>query len=307
MNVSTFQINSTNPYAYLDSLQKIGNRKRSLWSGFELDLNTPKSKGNCQVFIKEDFHFYRSNYQIGIDILLKGKKEEEDKEYIDFRVDNFGRTLFTYKEWQSPARPQNEKSYHIFLKKKILGIDEQTFAVKNHKARQDHRLSKLSAEILSILPTGNKNALLIESKILEFIYTYLDYLHAPLEETPAFLLSDYHIQCLHDAKSVLEKSYTNPPIIERLSKTVGINSNQLKLGFKHLFGITIRQFVIDLRLHHARQLILETSLPLGHICQRIGYHNHGHFSKLYKNKYGISPLKDRSRARGTRCSLLDEL
>ncbi len=300
MNVSTFQINSTNPYAYLESLQKIGNRKRSLWSGVELDLNTPKSRGNCQVFIKEDFHFYRSNYQIGIDILLKGKKEKEDKEYIDFRVDSLGRTFFTYKEWQSLSRPQNEKSYHIFLKKKILGIDEQTFTLKNSRARQDHRLHKLSTEILSILPTGNKNALLIESKILEFIYTYLEYLHAPVEEPPAFLLSDYHIQCLHDAKAVLKNSYNNPPGIEGLSKKVGINSNQLKLGFKYLFGITVRQFVIDLRLHQARQLILDTSLPLGHICQRIGYTNHGHFSKLYKDKYGISPLKDRSVTRGRR-------
>lgn len=293
MNVSTFQINSTNPYAYLDSLEQIGNRKRSLWSGFELDLSTPKSRGNCQVFIKEDFHFYRSNYQIGVDILLKGKQEEEDKEYIDFRVDNFGRTIFTYKEWQSPAQPQNEKSYHIFLKKRILGIGDEIIKKKALNVYQNHRLNHLSSEILSILPTGNKNALLIESKLLEFTYAYLEYLHAPLKEAPSFLASDYKLQCLQDAKEILEHTYADPPLIENLSKKVGINSHQLKLGFKHLFGVTIRQFVIELRLQHARQLILKTKMSLGHICQTVGYTNHGHFSKLYKEKYGIGPLKDR--------------
>lgn len=294
MTVSTFQINSTNPFAYLESLQAIGNQKHTLWSGFELDLNTPKSKGNCQVFIREDFHFYRSNYQIGVDIQLKGKQEEEDKDYVDFRIDNFGRTIFRYKEWQAHPATQDEKSYHIFLKKKVIEVNAETFSLKNETLHESYQLRRLSAEILSIVPSGNRNALLIESKLLQFISSYLDYVHAPLTTPPAFLISDYKIQCIRDAKEVLENTYMNPPVIEKLSKQVGINSNQLKIGFKYLFGITIRQFVIDLRLNHARQLIRETKLPLGQICLVVGYSNHGHFSSLYKEKFGASPLKDRN-------------
>jgi len=213
---------------------------------------------------------------------------------VDFRVDNFGRTIVSYKEWKASPLPQDEKSYHIFLKKKVIGVNAATFKLKNESIQESHRLRQLSGEILSILPKGNKNALLIESKLLAFIYSYLDYVHAPLAAPPSFLSSGYKLQCIRDARELLENTYVDPPTIERLSKQVGINSNQLKIGFKHLFGITIRQFVIDLRLNSARQLIRETKLPLGQICLRVGYSNHGHFSSLYKDKFGIGPMKDRN-------------
>lgn len=48
-------------------------------------------------------------------------------------------------------------------------------------------------EIFFILFIGNKNVLLIESKILEFIYIYLEYLYVLVEEFFVFLLSDYYI------------------------------------------------------------------------------------------------------------------
>lgn len=135
-------------------------------------------------------------------------------------------------------------------------------------------------EIFFILFIGNKNVLLIESKILEFIYIYLEYLYVLVEEFFVFLLSDYYIQCLYDVKVVLKNSYNNLFGIEGLFKKVGINSNQLKLGFKYFFGIIVWQFVIDLWLYQVRQLIFDILFFLGYICQCIGYINYGYFLKL---------------------------
>lgn len=296
MTNNTFLINCTNPMDYLNSLHEIGNKKSKLWNGFEIMTNTPHVKANCQIFIKNDLHFYRTDYLVEDTITLKIKKEATDQEYIDFRIDKFGSNVSIIKDKELQLCPTHKKdiSFHVFLKKDLIGLQKEVLETKRSTAHQCHQLNKISAEVLSIPATGNKNALLIEAKLLELSYAYLEYLHTPVESVPSFLSCEYKLKCIYNAKEILEDSFAEPPTIKALSKRVGINCNQLKIGFKYLFNSTIRQFVINLRLGIAQQMIKNTQLPLGIICNKIGYTNHGHFSKLYKEKYGINPLNERS-------------
>ncbi len=295
MRNSTFLINCTNPFEYLNSLQEIGNKKLKLWNGYEIASNSSQVKANCQIFIKNDLHFYRTDYVVGYNILLKIKKEKEDQEYIDFRINSAGSTtsMIEDKKLQLCPGPKKEQSFHIFIKKEVLGLDPKVLEVKRKTAQQCPKLSRITADVLSIPASGNRNALRIEGKMLELSYAYLEHLHSPIASAPAFLSNDYKLHCLSDARKILEATFTSPPTIKDLSKKVGINSNQLKTGFKYLFGSTIRQFVIGLRLDQARQLVLNTKLSLGVICNQVGYTNHGHFSKLYKERFGLSPLYER--------------
>lgn len=296
MNSNIFSINCTNPHDYLNNLHEIGNKKQKLWNGYEMVIDTPVVKANCQIFIKNDLHFYRTDYAVkDRRIILKVKKEATDQDYIDFRINKFGGTVSMIKEKVLKMHPAQNKdiSFHVFLKKELVGLQKEVLEFKRNRAYECPKLNKIIMDILAIPATGNENALRVESKLLELSYNYLEYLQAPITNTPSFLTCDYKRSCILDAKKILEKTFHNPPTIKCLSKKVGINSNQLKTGFKHLFEITIRQFVIDLRLKRARQLVLNTRLPLSEICQNIGYTNHGHFSNLYKEKFGLSPIQDR--------------
>lgn len=295
MEKNTFLINCTNPFDYSNSLEEIGNKKHKLWNGVELAINAPNAKANCQIFIKNDLHFYRTDYEVGSNMLLKIKQEALDREYIDLRINHLGKSASIIKDKELQLHPahKKEQSFHIFLRKEALGLQKEVLEKKRKNAHQCPHLSMISADILSIPATGSKNALKIEAKMLEFSYAYLDYLHAPITSPPSFLSCDYKLQCIHKTREILEDNFTNPPTIKKLSKQVGINSNQLKTGFKYLYGSTIRQFVINFRLDHAQRLIQNTQLPLGIICNKVGYTNHGHFSKLYKDKFGISPLNER--------------
>lgn len=295
MRKNTFLINCTNPFDYLNSLQEIGNKKHKLWNGYEIASNSPQIKANCQIFIKNDLHFYRTDYVGGYNILLKIRKEKEDQEYIDFRINNAGRTISIIedKELQLCPSPKKEQSFHIFLKKEVLGLDKETLEVKRKSAHHCSKLNKMASDVLAIPASGNRNALRIEGKMLALSDAYLEHLHAPIVRAPAFLSCDYKLRCIYDARKILEDTFASPPTIKDLSKKVGINSNQLKTGFKYLFGSTIRQFVIGLRLDQAQQLVLNTKLSLGVICNQVGYTNHGHFSKLYKERFGLGPLFER--------------
>lgn len=295
MRNNIFSINCTNPLDYLNNLHELGNKKQKLWNGYEIVTNMPNVKANCQIFIKNDLHFYRTDYLVSDAFTLKINKETKDAEYIDFRINKSGERASMIKEKELQMRPVQKKdiSFHVFLKKEIIGLSKEVLQTKRDMAHLYPKINKLSAEILAIPATGNKNALRLEGKMLELSYAYLEFLHAPLTQTPSFLNCDYKCRCILDAKEILEKTFNNPPTIKCLSKKVGINCNQLKIGFKHLYKTTIRQFVIDLRLERARQMVLNTRRPLSEICHKIGYTNHGHFSNLYKAKFGLSPMQDR--------------
>jgi len=292
---TTFNINTTDPMGYSKSLVEIGNTKHQLWNGIQLTFDKPQVKTSSQVFIKNDLHFYRTDYKVDLNILLKVNQEELDEKYIDFRINNLGNISSIIEEKELHLDPANkkEKSCHVFIKKELLSIDKETIDTKRKRMSNFSGINKLTSDILSIPATGNNNALLIEGKMLELSHAFLEFLHAPLISTPSFLSCDYKLSCIQNAKTILEKNYSNPPTIKKLSKLVGINLNQLKIGFKYLFDTTIRQFVINLRLDKARHFILNTRLPLGEICNKIGYVNHGHFSKLYKKRFGLSPLAER--------------
>ncbi|MEO1654742.1 MAG: AraC family transcriptional regulator, partial [Bacteroidota bacterium] len=101
------------------------------------------------------------------------------------------------------------------------------------------------------------------------------------------------ITSLKLAKEILENRLINPPSILELSKLVGLNTCKLKTGFKKLFGITIRQYLINLRMEMARDLIKNTDHPISYICHMVGYSNRGHFAALYQKYFGSTPVRDR--------------
>jgi len=59
-------------------------------------------------------------------------------------------------------------------------------------------------------------------------------------------------------------------------------------------GLTIKQYVIDLRIRKAINLLLTTDLSIKSISTEVGYVNTNYFSKLFKNKTGFSPALLRS-------------
>ena len=197
------------------------------------------------------------------------------------------------KELQLQQVYEKEQSLHIFLKRELIDLNKELLDAKMKNAYLQPKIKSLSEHILSIPATGNNNALLIEGKLLELSYVFLNYLHTPVLSTPSFLSNDHNLKCLGTAKEILDMEFADPPTIKALSKRVGINTNQLKIGFKYMYGSTIRQYIINLRLSEARQLILNSKISIGEICNKVGYTNHGHFSSLYRERFGQTPVSER--------------
>lgn len=81
--------------------------------------------------------------------------------------------------------------------------------------------------------------------------------------------------------------------IEEICRQFLIGKQKLYELFDKLYGITVSQYKTMCRTAKAKDLLLNTSLPLEIISERIGYKNMSSFSRSFRRETGTSPLKYR--------------
>lgn len=96
---------------------------------------------------------------------------------------------------------------------------------------------------------------------------------------------------LHYIKENLDK----PIRLEQLAAMVHLDKSYFVRLFRETYGQTPIQFLINLRMEHACDLITYTDLPMGQIAQQCGYPSPSHFSAEYKKHYGVTPATHRAK------------
>ena len=98
---------------------------------------------------------------------------------------------------------------------------------------------------------------------------------------------------LVDAISLMEANLEEPMSLDELSRHVGLSRRQLERLFqKHVHCVPTRYY-LELRLARARQLLLQTTRPIVDIAFACGFVSAPHFSKCYRDHYGIPPREER--------------
>ncbi|UKS28891.1 helix-turn-helix domain-containing protein [Paenibacillus sp. HWE-109] len=103
---------------------------------------------------------------------------------------------------------------------------------------------------------------------------------------------------LEYAKWVLERDFAEEITIEQLTATAGLSRFHFMRLFKEKFGKGVIEYVTELRLNEAKQLMRDQpDLSLREIAFRVGYKNETYFSNLFKKHMGVAPavyLKNRT-------------
>ncbi|MBW6473842.1 MAG: AraC family transcriptional regulator [Anaerolineaceae bacterium] len=76
---------------------------------------------------------------------------------------------------------------------------------------------------------------------------------------------------------------------KELSDEFHISTSHLARIFRNATGITLTKRLIQLRILRAKQLLLESSLPISEISLSVGYTNFSHFAKVFRQELGVSP------------------
>jgi len=98
---------------------------------------------------------------------------------------------------------------------------------------------------------------------------------------------------LRIVKAWLMVNFAREFTLKTLVREFGLNEFILKKDFKELYGYTIRQFTIKLRMEEARRLLYGDNISVNMLASRVGYKSVSHFVQAYKAYFGETPGVDR--------------
>lgn len=102
---------------------------------------------------------------------------------------------------------------------------------------------------------------------------------------------------LKPAVDYLENNISNPTLDNKiLSQKSNISEAYFRRLFFEVYGVTARQYIIDVRLSRAGELLSGGELNVSAVSELCGYRSLYSFSRAFKQKYGVCPEKYKNTA-----------
>jgi AraC family transcriptional regulator, exoenzyme S synthesis regulatory protein ExsA len=95
---------------------------------------------------------------------------------------------------------------------------------------------------------------------------------------------------------IMETNFAYNLRIEAYAKMTNRSVSSFKRDFQSLFHTTPGRWLTEKKLDKARKLLLQTGNSISDVAFDSGFENTAHFSRLFKQKTGSSPLEYRKRA-----------
>ena len=100
---------------------------------------------------------------------------------------------------------------------------------------------------------------------------------------------------IFEIQEYLENNYKDNITLENTALSFHINQYYLSHLFKKITGFTFKEYLINLRLSHAKNLLVQSEKSVGDICYESGFNNINHFIRIFKIKNDITPLQFRKK------------
>lgn len=146
-------------------------------------------------------------------------------------------------------------------------------AIRNNAV--DYLLKPVNAEELAALLTRLEAVLLAREKTV-----------VPNREISAE-------QIVQKVMIYLRENYSEQIDFASVAEAHAISAPYLSRLFHEYAGISPSQYLTGYRMEQAKKLLRDSRLTIGEIAARVGYPDPFHFSKVFKNKVGVSPSQFR--------------
>jgi len=121
-------------------------------------------------------------------------------------------------------------------------------------------------------------------QVAEITARYLEWLMRATK--PVDALRNNAVQMVLDR---VRNDYSHPWSIDALAEEIHVNASYLSHLFKEHTGQCFTDYLAELRIAHAMELIRTTDMSLAQIGEQVGYSDPNYFSRVFKKRKGIGP------------------
>lgn len=133
--------------------------------------------------------------------------------------------------------------------------------------------------------TSNSHLLYLRNHAIEDITSQV---HSVQKQTHG---SNYVAQC----KNYIQKHYREKISLDELSEALLISPSHLSRTFKKETGINIQDYINQVRIERAQQLLCFSNYTLAEIAEYVHFPSQSYFGKVFKQFKGMSPKQFRDR------------
>lgn len=94
--------------------------------------------------------------------------------------------------------------------------------------------------------------------------------------------------------AILETAFREEHRLSHLARMAGMSTNTLLRHFRHRYGMSPMQYLLEVRMRQARKELETTALTVGEIAHRCGFNDSNYFARQFGSKNGCSPREYRS-------------
>ncbi|HHO0200619.1 TPA: AraC family transcriptional regulator N-terminal domain-containing protein [Klebsiella quasipneumoniae] len=110
-------------------------------------------------------------------------------------------------------------------------------------------------------------------------------------------VADSHSARIRRAVAVLRRDFMQPVSVDALADAAGMSVSVFHRHFRAMTTLSPLQFQKQLRLIHARRLMLAEGMSIAQAAGEVGYISVSQFTREYARLYGAPPGRDRRRER----------
>ena len=125
------------------------------------------------------------------------------------------------------------------------------------------------------------------------------YLEEVISDFADHILQEQEIQhrgVVGEIQKYVEEHYMENISLEFIEKKFFVNASYLSFLFKKKIGVNYIDYLTEIRMQKAKQLLARPKLKIYEVSEKVGYNSSRYFSQLFEKKVGLTPTQYRNQA-----------
>lgn len=191
-------------------------------------------------------------------------------------------TVFITKDWlRKNIKEQNNYLTNVVLSSENYFIfEETTYDISEVLSQMEHLINNIEFPLAKVSLYANT---------LNLMHLFLQKIINRPTERQYVNINPWELQALFKVKTILMNEYVSIPSSRSLAQECGISIRKLQRLFMQVFGKSIYQFAMDVKMNEAKKMLATKKYSVSEVGYNVGYSNLSHFTLKFKQTFGISP------------------